>query len=38
MSFEPKQKVELDPPKDDLISTDYLAKCDGQQRPFNALI
>ena len=30
MSFEPKQKVELDPPKDDLISHDYLSKCDGQ--------
>ena len=29
MSFEPKQKVELDPPKDDVISTEYLAKCDG---------
>lgn len=30
MSFEPKQKVELDPPKDDLISKDYLSKCDGR--------
>ena len=29
MSFEPKQKVELDPPKDDAISLDYLSKCDG---------
>jgi membrane-associated progesterone receptor component len=29
MSFEPKQKVELDPPKDDVISQDYLSKCDG---------
>lgn len=29
MSFEPKQKVELDPPKDDPISLEYLAKCDG---------
>jgi hypothetical protein len=27
--FEPKQKVELDPPKDDSISLDYLSKCDG---------
>ena len=27
--FEPKQKVELDPPKDDPISLDYLSKCDG---------
>ncbi len=30
MPFEPKQKVELDPPKDDVISKDYLSKCDGQ--------
>lgn len=30
MSFEPKQKVELDPPKDDPISTEYLSKCDGK--------
>ena len=29
MSFEPKQKVELDPPKDEAISREYLAKCDG---------
>jgi len=29
MSFEPKQKIELDPPKDDIISLDYLSKCDG---------
>ncbi|KAK0323557.1 hypothetical protein LTR82_005304 [Friedmanniomyces endolithicus] len=29
MSFEPKQKVELDPPRDDAISLDYLSKCDG---------
>ncbi|KAK3111031.1 hypothetical protein LTR53_014106 [Teratosphaeriaceae sp. CCFEE 6253] len=28
MSFEPKQKVELDPPQDDTISVDYLSKCD----------
>ncbi|KAH0368952.1 cytochrome b5, partial [Aureobasidium melanogenum] len=27
--FEPKHKVELDPPKDDPISLDYLSKCDG---------
>lgn len=27
--FEPKTKVELDPPKDEEISLDYLAKCDG---------
>jgi hypothetical protein len=30
MSFEPKTKVELDPPKDDIISLDYLSKCDGK--------
>lgn len=29
MSFEPKYKVNLDPPKDDPISPEYLAKCDG---------
>jgi hypothetical protein len=27
--FEPKVKVDLDPPKDDIISLDYLSKCDG---------
>lgn len=27
--FEPKQKVDLDPPKDDPIALDYLSKCDG---------
>lgn len=27
--FAPKQPVELAPPKDDIISRDYLAKCDG---------
>jgi len=27
--FQPKQKVELDPPKEDAISEDYLAECDG---------
>lgn len=30
--FEPKQKVELDPPKDDPIDLEYLAKCDGPWR------
>ena len=29
MSFEPRTKVELDPPKDDPISLEYLSKCDG---------
>lgn len=27
--FEPKKPVQLDPPKDDPITLDYLAKCDG---------
>ncbi|WPG99666.1 Hypothetical protein R9X50_00248500 [Acrodontium crateriforme] len=30
MPFEPKQKVDLDPPKDDIIGLDFLAKCDGK--------
>jgi len=30
MSFEPKTKIELDPPKDDIISLEYLSKCDGE--------
>ncbi|KAF2486859.1 cytochrome b5-like heme/steroid binding domain-containing protein [Neohortaea acidophila] len=30
MSFEPKQKVNLDPPKDDPISAEYLSKCNGK--------
>lgn len=28
--FEPKVPVNLDPPKDDLISTEELAKADGE--------
>jgi membrane-associated progesterone receptor component len=28
--FEPKKPVDLDPPKDDPISVDYLSKCNGQ--------
>ncbi|QIX01746.1 hypothetical protein AMS68_007263 [Peltaster fructicola] len=28
--FEPKEPVQLDPPKDDLIDEEYLAKCDGK--------
>nr|AFK45808.1 unknown [Medicago truncatula] len=28
-SFEPKEPVKLNPPKDDPIETSYLAKCDG---------
>ncbi|KAF3940324.1 Neudesin [Dactylella cylindrospora] len=27
--FAPKEPVNLDPPKDDIIAKDYLAKCDG---------
>jgi membrane-associated progesterone receptor component len=27
--FEPKQPIELAPPKDDVISVEHLAKCDG---------
>ncbi|KAF2152912.1 hypothetical protein K461DRAFT_130909 [Myriangium duriaei CBS 260.36] len=34
MSFEPKTKVELAPPKDDIISLEHLAKCDGQHEGF----
>jgi hypothetical protein len=30
--FEPKQPVELAPPKDDVLSLDYLKKCDGEPR------
>jgi hypothetical protein len=29
--FEPKNPVKLDPPKDDPISAERLAKCDGRQ-------
>jgi membrane-associated progesterone receptor component len=29
MSFAPKQPVDLQPAKDDIITRDYLAKCDG---------
>ena len=29
-NFEPKEPVQLDPPKDDPISTAELAKCDGR--------
>jgi hypothetical protein len=28
-SFEPKKTVTLNPPKDDPITAEYLAKCDG---------
>jgi hypothetical protein len=29
-SFDPKQAVQLDPPKTDPIGKDYLEKCDGE--------
>ena len=32
--FEPKTKVDLDPPKDEPISSDYLAKCDGKNEGY----
>ena len=31
--FEPKQKVELDPPKDDLITIEELSQCNGTGAP-----
>jgi hypothetical protein len=31
--FEPKVPVQLDPPKDDLITLEYLSKCDGKTNP-----
>jgi hypothetical protein len=31
--FEPKTPVQLNPPKDDLISPEYLAKCNGMIQP-----
>ncbi|KAF2143612.1 uncharacterized protein K452DRAFT_296616 [Aplosporella prunicola CBS 121167] len=36
--FEPKQPVQLDPPKDDIISLDYLAKCDGSNEEYPTLV
>ena len=32
-SFTPKQPVQLDPPKDDLMTYEELAKCDGKRTP-----
>ncbi|KZF26445.1 putative progesterone binding protein [Xylona heveae TC161] len=32
--FEPKVPVNLNPPKDDPISTEYLAKCDGNSSAY----
>ncbi|KAK5110392.1 hypothetical protein LTR62_006100 [Meristemomyces frigidus] len=34
MSFEPKQKIELDPPSNEAISLDYLSKCDGSHEGY----
>jgi hypothetical protein len=28
--FEPKNQVKLEPPRDDLITPEHLAKCDGE--------
>lgn len=36
--FEPKTKVELAPPKDDVLDLDYLAKCDGTHEGFPTLV
>ncbi|KAF2790681.1 cytochrome b5 [Melanomma pulvis-pyrius CBS 109.77] len=36
--FEPKQPVELAPPKDDVISLDYLKKCDGKNEGYPTLV
>ncbi|KAF2727881.1 progesterone binding protein-like protein [Polyplosphaeria fusca] len=32
--FEPKQPVQLDPPKDDVITREYLSKCDGEHEGY----
>jgi len=34
--FEPKKPVQLDPPKDDPITPEHLAKCDGEFAPLIA--
>ncbi|CAI9627918.1 unnamed protein product [Alternaria alternata] len=36
--FAPKQPVTLNPPKDDVIERDYLAKCDGTNDGFPTLV
>lgn len=33
--FEPKTEVKLDPPKDDVITKEYLSKCDGTLHDMN---
>jgi hypothetical protein len=37
-NFEPKTPVKLDPPKDDPISVEELAKCDGKRAPRRAQV
>ncbi|KAF2083615.1 cytochrome b5 [Saccharata proteae CBS 121410] len=32
--FEPKTPVQLDPPKDDIITREYLANCDGKHEGY----
>lgn len=36
--FEPKVPVQLDPPKDDPISQEELAKCDGTALPLTEIL
>ncbi|OJD35528.1 progesterone binding protein [Diplodia corticola] len=36
--FEPKNPVQLDPPKDDPIALDHLAKCDGTNEGYPTLV
>ncbi|KAK7620783.1 putative progesterone binding protein [Phyllosticta citricarpa] len=36
--FEPKNPVQLDPPKDDPITPEYLAKCNGTNEGFPTLV
>ncbi|EPS36226.1 hypothetical protein H072_10338 [Dactylellina haptotyla CBS 200.50] len=36
--FEPKEPVNLDPPKEDIITKEYLSKCDGTQEKFPILV
>ncbi|KAL1591427.1 hypothetical protein SLS60_012040 [Paraconiothyrium brasiliense] len=36
--FAPKQPVNLAPPKDDVITRDYLTKCDGTNEGFPTLV
>ncbi|XP_014562550.1 hypothetical protein COCVIDRAFT_21567 [Bipolaris victoriae FI3] len=36
--FAPKEPVTLNPPKDDIIERDYLAKCDGTNEGYPTLV